>query len=94
MTRILLTTAVAMAIAAPAQATNVMDWQCGQTQVVITVNKSTSPVSYDVTFPARQEAHDGTVASPGKFIWHWTSPSAKPLATLDGESCSVVEPRQ
>ena len=30
MPRILLTIAVAMVIAAPAQAMNVMDWQCGQ----------------------------------------------------------------
>ena len=88
MIRILLTTAAAVAIAVPAQA---IDWQCGQTQVVVTVNKSPSPVAYDVTFPVRQEAHDGTVTSPGKFIWHWTSPSAEPLATLDGEQCSVVE---
>ena len=79
MIRILLTTAAAVAIAVPAQA---IDWQCGQTQVVVTVNKSASPVAYDVTFPVRQEAHDGTVTSPGTFIWHWTSPSAEPLATL------------
>jgi hypothetical protein len=81
--KILLLAFCIVALTAPAQARNVIDWQCGDSRVRLEVNKSTRPPSYDVSF----ETVDGRRAvKTGQFDWN---PKTY-VATLDGKRCREI----
>jgi hypothetical protein len=80
----ILFTAMLVALAAPANARNVIDWQCGDNRVSVSVNKITDPYSYDITFEAVDSGN--VIRPPGVFEWNMDTD----VATLNGERCNEI----
>jgi hypothetical protein len=73
--------------AAPTQARNVIDWQCGNSRVRLEVDKETNPPSYDVTFEA---VRPGKIVRTGTFEWNTDTY----VATVNGKPCRKIPYQQ
>jgi hypothetical protein len=73
--------AVLLASATPASARNVIDWQCEKVKVILSVNKTTDPYSYDISFGEWE---------PDKVRINFVWPAKDGEAYLNGKRCQEI----